>query len=435
VFLIIIVTGVIQATIGIVQFLIQKSIGLFWLKESIISSSITGVAKIILNGDAYIRAYGLFPHPNILGGFLIFSILISFLYLKLFHVEHFEGRECVPQLKKIKCSTWNILKEKVTSIVPRLPRRMFQALKNIFFKPYLNKKICNEKMFHVEHFYWGGTIWKIFISIQLIALSLTFSKSAIIGLLVGLFYLYTILKIQNVPRGTLFEKYKNIKCSTWNISTRVENFRINILITFIVIVLFTIIAKPDLNSLLIKSLEERMFYLSASYEMFLSHPFIGVGAGQFIFNLMEIPSIQAWQFQPVHNVFLLILNEFGIFIMLGFLYFIFKLFHACPVGCSNNSKSSSLNFTSIKKSATNKCSTWNIPTGVEQFEKDNILIVPRGTIRILSIFANAILLAFIFIMLFDHYFWDIQQGQILLWMIFGFIASQNKQVDPDQRIA
>ncbi|HAR99501.1 MAG TPA: hypothetical protein DEA89_02510 [Candidatus Moranbacteria bacterium] len=328
VFLIIIITGLIQATIGIIQFIFQKSLGLFWLKESIISSSISGVAKIILNGEAYIRVYGLFPHPNIFGGFLVFSILISFLYLK---------------------------------------------------------------MFHVEHFYWGGTIWKIFISIQFIALSLTFSKSAIIGLLMGLFYLYTILKINNVPRGTLFEKYKNTKCSTWNISIRVKHFKRNILITFIAIMLFVIIAKLDLNSLLIKSLGERLFYLGASYEMFLSHPFIGVGAGQLVFNLMEIPNIQVWQFQPVHNVFLLILNEFGIFILSGFLYFIFKL-------------------------------------------SKLIKNVPRGTITILSIFVNAILVAFIFIMLFDHYFWDIQQGQILLWMTFGLIASQNKRVNPDQLI-
>jgi len=24
-------------------------------------------------------------------------------------------------------------------------------------------------------------------------------------------------------------------------------------------------------------------------------------------------------------------------------------------------------------------------------------------------------------MLFDHYFWDIQQGEILLWLIFSFL--------------
>ena len=53
--------------------------GLLWLKESIISPNIPGVAKLIFNGHVYIRSYGLFPHPNILGGFLVFSIISTLL--------------------------------------------------------------------------------------------------------------------------------------------------------------------------------------------------------------------------------------------------------------------------------------------------------------------------------------------------------------------
>jgi hypothetical protein len=37
-------------------------------------------------------------------------------------------------------------------------------------------------------------------------------------------------------------------------------------------------------------------------------------------------------------------------------------------------------------------------------------------------YLKGIFLGFIFIMLFDHYFWDIQQGSLMLWMTLGFIA-------------
>ena len=60
--------------------------------------------------------------------------------------------------------------------------------------------------------------------------------------------------------------------------------------------------------------------------------------------------------------------------------------------------------------------------------------VPRGTFygagvehytRAVNIYFKAALISFVFIMLFDHYFWDIQQGQILLWIVFGAIISEH----------
>ncbi|MDO8610997.1 MAG: hypothetical protein Q7R95_10740, partial [bacterium] len=108
VFLIMIGTGIIQSAIGIWQFIIQKSIGTLWLKESLISPEIVGVAKIVFNGEKYIRAYGLFPHPNILGGFLILSIILTILYFKLSHLNKND-------LLHQKCSTPALQRQ----IVPR----------------------------------------------------------------------------------------------------------------------------------------------------------------------------------------------------------------------------------------------------------------------------------------------------------------------------
>jgi hypothetical protein len=35
---------------------------------------------------------------------------------------------------------------------------------------------------------------------------------------------------------------------------------------------------------------------------------------------------------------------------------------------------------------------------------------------------KALLIGFFAIALFDHYLWDIQQGQIMLWLVLGFLA-------------
>ena len=129
-FLIIIISGFIQALVGITQFFLQHSIGFLWLKESIISPDMPGVAKIIFNGQSYIRAYGLFPHPNILGGFLAMSILSTIAYFQLFHVEQFES------WRNKKCSTWNNLENVPKRSVSR--ETIIYQNKNIFKNEKVN---------------------------------------------------------------------------------------------------------------------------------------------------------------------------------------------------------------------------------------------------------------------------------------------------------
>ena len=55
---------------------------------------------------------------------------------------------------------------------------------------------------------------------------------------------------------------------------------------------------------------------------------------------------------------------------------------------------------------------------MEYSESDKKVIVPY--------LFRSLLVVIILIMLFDHYFWDIQQGQLLLWIILG-LATSKKQ--------
>ena len=340
-FQIIIFLGVFNSILGIWQFIFQHSVGLYFLKESIISSDLPGVAKIIFNGERFIRIYGLFPHPNILGGFLLLSITLTFVYRLIFQ------NQVTPSIIN-QCSTWNI---------------------------------CDKYSKIFIHF---------ILFIQLCALFLTFSKSSWIAA----FIILTCILCLNVPRGTL-AKYLR-KSSKY------------IFFSSIILILLIIITKPDINSFIIKSVNERMFYFRNSPEYIsfldftnnytlssLSGILLGIGSGQSVLFLQNIPNILDWQFQPVHNVFFLILNELG---LIGFLLFVVFIIKVLKIAMINI-----------------KCSTWNI------FRNNT----ETAQIILLKSLLSAIFIGYLFIMNVDHYFWDIQQGQILMWLIVGLLIGPN----------
>lgn len=75
-----VILGGIQGLIATFQFYWQKSLGLYILGESHLSPETLGVAKIVSHGTKLIRAYGTFPHANLLSAFLVCTTLLN-LYL------------------------------------------------------------------------------------------------------------------------------------------------------------------------------------------------------------------------------------------------------------------------------------------------------------------------------------------------------------------
>ena len=69
------VYGTTQALIGLGQFFLQQDLGLQFLGESILSPLNRDVARTFIEGGRLLRAYGTFPHPNILAAFLVLSLL------------------------------------------------------------------------------------------------------------------------------------------------------------------------------------------------------------------------------------------------------------------------------------------------------------------------------------------------------------------------
>jgi hypothetical protein len=67
-----------SSLIALFQFLGKKTLGGFfwWLGERTFSLATPGIAKAALSGRLFLRAYSLFPHPNVLGGFLLVSLIL-----------------------------------------------------------------------------------------------------------------------------------------------------------------------------------------------------------------------------------------------------------------------------------------------------------------------------------------------------------------------
>lgn len=180
----------------------------------------------------------------------------------------------------------------------------------------------------------------------LLALVLTFSRSAILALLIGGgFYLISILK-----------NSKPLKTSS------------KMLVCFVVLVLSYVLVKRFFAY--DSGLEERLLFFKVSKNMFLENP-MGVGIGNFTQVMQQYTATELlpWNFQPVHNVYLLVLNEIGI---VGFFSFLSLLGY----------------------------SFWN--SRVKTF--------------LLSCFLMILTLGF-----FDHYLLTLYQGQVLLFLFFSFV--------------
>ncbi|MCD4693769.1 O-antigen ligase family protein, partial [bacterium] len=126
------------------------------------------------------------------------------------------------------------------------------------------------------------------------------------------------------------------------------------------------------NSLEIKSTQERITSLEQSKKIIKDNLFFGTGIGNYTLVLKKYYGEEKyWPYQPVHNTFVLILAEIGLF---GFFSFIVIFFYL------------------IYKS----------------FKYD--------------LFINLALLTSLFVfMFFDHWLWSLHFGILFLWMIFGII--------------
>lgn len=132
----------------------------------------------------------------------------------------------------------------------------------------------------------------------------------------------------------------------------------------------------------------RLIYNQIGLRMTQDNPVLGLGFGQSILKMNEYSPkwLQPWQIQPIHNYFLLSSSELGILFTLLLVALIFY-----PVYLSASS-------------------IWNLFRNRTLARSSNITAQTLLGLVVFCIFL---------LMQVDHYFYTLQQGQFLLWIVLG----------------
>jgi len=331
-----------QSILGIWQFLTQSSFANKWLGLALHNGTDLGTSVIEAVGadgigERWLRAYGGLDHPNMLGGVLAVGILLVI------------GRIITMERKK-----------------------NFQ-----FSLVEPGQAIFNAKIFEM-------IVW-IFLIVFTAALFFSFSRSAWLGLAVGLVIMMIIavvkrnLKLQKslaeiilvigVVLFVLFSQYQNLITSRLGGEGRLEE----------------------------KSTFERLISYQESCQIIKNNWASGVGRGNYTLALSrQIPGRESFYYQPTHNVFLLVLSETGI---VGLLFFVALLF----VIASDRRNRGNLTYSD-----------------------DNQRLLRRCASRNDSINGGTILIALVVMMTFDHWLFSLHFGVLFFWLVLGIVASSKR---------
>jgi len=218
----------IQGILGVIQFKRGSSLGIDFLGESQVVSGMMGSSFVELSGQDFLRAYGTFPHPNVLAGFLLLGVFLG-IYL------------------------------------------------------YKERKLV-------------GTL---LIMISFLSMIFTFSRiSILLGVVVILVF---------IAKEVLFKK---------------TGFLFNIYISPLLMERFhNLFNSGD------RSWSERLDLIKSSFKVIKENWLLGIGGGNFVKGMegfVPRTSRGILLTQPVHNIFLLCISEFGI---LGFILIFYVLFY------------------------------------------------------------------------------------------------------------
>lgn len=308
-------SAIIQASLGICQFLTQSTFTNKWLGLALQEPGRGGVSVIENISGRWLRAHGSLPHPNVLAGWLVIGLFILLGLAYRFAIQ--------------KKSFWKALHPNFWL--------------NIFI-------------------YWSCVV-------MVTGLFFTFSREAWLALILGLAFFWIVVLVRK--QSAIFYKLLATGLAT--------------------IIVLSVIFWPLLSTRLlaqdrleIKSTQQRTIYLEQSFQLVKKHPLLGVGISNYTLAVRnEIdPDLKSWDYQPVHNIYLLVLTELGI---VGFIVFL-----------------------------------WLIWIIVKKFIIYNLEFrsVPIFNIQY-SISIFAVMIAILIIGFFDHYFWTLHFGIMVFWLMLG----------------
>ncbi|MFA6381953.1 MAG: O-antigen ligase family protein [Candidatus Buchananbacteria bacterium] len=310
-------SAAIQGVFGIWQFFSQYVFPNKWLGLAEHLPNVGGSIILQTDSERWLRAYGSFPHPNILGGFLAIGLLFLF-YL---------------------------------AFIAQKSRQRFFVLAGL---------VCIAP-----------------------ALFFSFSRSAWLALIFSLIALgLVIYQKRDLVLKKIFLK-------------------ISLLIFIIFAVLGTIFWAPLITrisgeqDLEVASIYLRVAFTQQAWQLISANPWQGTGIGNYTLGVFE--KINAgwpgYYYQPVHNIYFLVLAELGIFGALVFGLMLVLLVYQL-----------------VKHAGASR------PARLGEAGDS------RRPLRIIIVLLCLFLV--LFISLVDHYFWTLWTGVMIFWIILGLNLKQ-----------
>lgn len=133
---------------------------------------------------------------------------------------------------------------------------------------------------------------------------------------------------------------------------------------------------------------ERGFLNSIGLKIIKNNPMLGVGPGNSILEMENYASrfLEQWEHQPIHNYFLITTADIGAIGLIVFIILIFRPFYLI-----------------IRSKQINR---------------------PFDYLNLKVIMYSSILFGFFVLMLFDHYFYTLEQNRLIMWLFSGLAMGE-----------
>ena len=391
-------SSAIQGFIAIWQYFIQRSIGLRLLGEEFIRSFIPGIAKFeILGGQRWIfdrifdvshgtsilvRPYGTFPHPNVLAAFMVFSLIIS---MYLYYVSHGTWRRGVIVLALFIQITTIFISFSRVALAGFLISVVIWFILMRFMGNHLQPTLYQRGEEE-------GNSLRGKLSSWIVKMKQKIVKSIISRLLAVFRFSRDTLGIE----GGKGEVIDHIDQEEIDKKRTLKKLAMAVIASMVIVgILFypqllergvPVSVSSEINmtdETNQRAISDRLLYQEIAFEMIKAKPILGVGYKNFVLEMDNYTKepLKSHQHQPVHNIYLLIGAETGITGLIVFLLFIGAILQ----------------------------SAW------------------KSKLTTLSITFLSIFIGFLFIGLFDHYLWTIQQGQLMFFVVSGLLIGALKK--------
>ncbi|MDO8505480.1 MAG: O-antigen ligase family protein [bacterium] len=275
------VGAVLQASLGIYQFLTQSSFTSTIFGIALHDPQMLGTSVVQFEDQRWLRAYGGLPHPNVLGGYLVVALAIALMLLIAY--------QRAEQSDKIVCGRTRFCQLSLKVIIPIL-------MTGIFF---------------------------------------SFSRASWVAGIIVLGY----LAVQSLRSARIYPRvaagfsppHGDLKVAATTVPLASHKMLCYIVLIMLYAALLATIYHPlvftrlhGTTRLETKSRVERMGGLREGWELVKTHPIIGVGIGNYTQTLQQFrPGQPLYLYQPVHNVPLLVWAELG---LIGLALFIAALY-------------------------------------------------------------------------------------------------------------